>query len=100
MRCARFSNQTKVLARFCAALHCRLCAQPLDAERGLAFRIPDTRRAPPIGSYYGAPPAIERRARPMLQRFALPSPRPLSFFTHLGPPGGCGMPLRDSPTTD
>ena len=47
--CARFSDQTKVPAWFCVAVHCRLCAQPLDAKRGLAFRISRDGFTSPIG---------------------------------------------------
>jgi hypothetical protein len=66
MRCARLSDQTKVLAWFCVAFDCRLCAQLLDAERNLAFRIPGHLARTPHRIALGAPPAIERRARSIL----------------------------------
>ncbi len=92
--CARFSDQTQAYATVRAVLDRRFYADTLDAERNLAFRIPDTQRETPFGFGCRGPLVIEQRARPMLQRLPLPSPRPLSRVTNLVAPCGRGRPSR------
>ncbi len=48
-----FTDQTEAHATVRAAFHCCLYAKLLDTERGLAFRIPGTRRETPVGLHLG-----------------------------------------------